>query len=114
MPIIDRGRGPEIEGTRITVYHVLDYQLLGCTAEQIAEALRIAPDQLAEADTYIGMHRAEVEAEYRKVVERHESFRYSAEVQAKLAASRVAFLNRVEQIRTQRPAEPVHAASDGR
>ena len=23
--IIDRGRGPEIAGTRITVYHVMDY-----------------------------------------------------------------------------------------
>jgi len=23
--IIDRGRGPEIEGTRITVYDVMDY-----------------------------------------------------------------------------------------
>lgn len=114
MPIIDRGRGPEVAGTRITVYDVLDHQLLGCTAEQIAEALRITPDQLAEVAAYIEMHRAEVEADHRQIVERHETFCYSAELQAKLAASRVAFLNRVKEIRTQRPAEPVHAAPDGR
>ena len=27
--IIDRGRGPELEGTRITVYDVLDYHKTG-------------------------------------------------------------------------------------
>jgi uncharacterized protein (DUF433 family) len=36
-PIIhDRGRGPEIEGTRITVYDVMDYYLDGWPAARIA------------------------------------------------------------------------------
>ena len=34
--IIDRGRGPEIRGTRITVYDVLDYWKDGWRYDQIA------------------------------------------------------------------------------
>ena len=31
--IIQRGRGPEIQGTRITVYDIVDYQRMGWTAK---------------------------------------------------------------------------------
>ena len=31
----DRGRGPEIEGTRITVYDVLEYLASGMTEDEI-------------------------------------------------------------------------------
>ena len=34
--IHDRGRGPEIEGTRITVYDVMDYYCEGWPATRIA------------------------------------------------------------------------------
>ncbi len=34
--IIDRGRGPEIEGTRFTVYNLMPYYLAGDKPEQIA------------------------------------------------------------------------------
>ena len=33
--IINRGRGPEIKGTRITVYDVLEYLAGGMTEQQI-------------------------------------------------------------------------------
>lgn len=41
--IIDRGRGPEIEGTRITVYDVMDYWIAGWNVEQIAGLWRLPP-----------------------------------------------------------------------
>ena len=44
--IIDRGRGPEIAGTRITVYDVLDYLQAGWRCEHIAGLFRLPPDEI--------------------------------------------------------------------
>ena len=44
--IIDRGRGPEIEGTRITVYDVLDYHKLGWHRDMIAATLDLSSRQV--------------------------------------------------------------------
>lgn len=68
--IIDRGRGPEVEGTRITVYDVMDYVVAGDEPEAIAAALRLDPEQVHAALRYIGAHRAEVEVAYRAIMER--------------------------------------------
>ena len=70
--IHDRGRGPEIEGTRITVYDVMDYYLDGWTASRIAAWLSQTTPDIEAAIEYIDAHRDEVEAEYRKIVERSE------------------------------------------
>jgi hypothetical protein len=32
--IVDRGRGPEIAGTRITIYDVMDYLKHGCRSSR--------------------------------------------------------------------------------
>jgi hypothetical protein len=39
--IHDRGRGPEIRGTRVTVYSILDYLTAGWPPPRIAELFRI-------------------------------------------------------------------------
>ena len=70
--IHDRGRGPEIEGTRITVYDVMDYYLDGWPAGRIANWLAQTMPDIQAAIDYIEAHRPEVEAEYRKIVERAE------------------------------------------
>ena len=44
--IIDRGRGPEITGTRITVYDVLDYHSLGWHRDMIAVTLSLSSHQV--------------------------------------------------------------------
>ena len=41
--IIDRGRGPEIEGTRITVYDVMDWVLRSVLSASINAAFRLRP-----------------------------------------------------------------------
>jgi hypothetical protein len=44
--IIDRGRGPEIAGTRITVYDVLDYHKGGMHRDLIAGTLELSSQQV--------------------------------------------------------------------
>ena len=45
--IIDRGRGPEVAGTRITVYDVLEYLSAGTTeAELLSEFPQLAHDDV--------------------------------------------------------------------
>jgi uncharacterized protein (DUF433 family) len=69
--IINRGRGPEIEGTRITVYTIMDFEPYNCTAQQIADELQVVSvEQVQAALDYIASHRKEVDAEYAKIMER--------------------------------------------
>ncbi len=53
-PIQDRGRGPEIAGTRITVYNLLP-DLLDPTATEdyICRVYQLTPEQVASARAYI-------------------------------------------------------------
>jgi uncharacterized protein (DUF433 family) len=68
--IIDRGRGPEVEGTRVTVYRIMDYLQEGSSSQRIAAELDLTDDQVQEALAYIAEHRQQVEEEYRKILER--------------------------------------------
>ena len=51
--IINRGRGPEIAGTRITVYDVLDYRKHGWHRDVIAGFFRLSSEQIQAAFDYI-------------------------------------------------------------
>lgn len=62
--VIDRGDGPKIEGTRITVYTVLDYLRAGRTRDWIAAMLNLSSDQVQVAIDYIRDHAAQVNAAY--------------------------------------------------
>jgi uncharacterized protein (DUF433 family) len=70
LSIIDRGRGPELEGTRVTVYRVVDYVRAGDPPSQIAEELDLSEEQVRAALEYINAHRDEVEAEYEAILKR--------------------------------------------
>lgn len=89
--IHDRGRGPEIKGTRITVYDVMDYYTQGWDAHRIVTALPIGTDEAQCAIDYIRSHREEVEANYRRIVARAEEGN-PPEIEARLAANRPKFL----------------------
>ena len=84
--IIDRGRGPEIAGTRITVYDVWDYLKEGCHHTAIAITLRISSAQVQAAIQYIDEHKDEVLAEYQKMLDR-EAQGNPPEIQSKLQAA---------------------------
>ena len=68
--IIDRGRGPEIEGTRVTVYRIMDFICEGSPTDGICQELDLTADQVRVGLEYIEAHRSEVEAEYEKILDR--------------------------------------------
>jgi uncharacterized protein (DUF433 family) len=70
--IIDRGRGPEIAGTRITVYRIMDYVPDAIPPEEIAQELGLTVPQVQAALDYIATHRHQVEVEYAKIMARIE------------------------------------------
>ena len=79
--IIDRGRGPEIAGTRITVYDVMDYYKHGWHRDQIAGLFRLSSRDIQAAIDYIEAHKEEVQSEYQKILDRHHNYVYPPEVQ---------------------------------
>jgi len=68
--IVDRGDGPKIEGTRITVYAIFEYLEMQRSREWIAALLGLSSRQVQAAIDYIAEHRAEVQAEYQKIADR--------------------------------------------
>ena len=68
--IIDRGRGPEVVGTRVTVYRIVDFLREGSSAGRIVTELHLTEEQVRVAFDYIAMHRRTVEAEYEKILQR--------------------------------------------
>jgi uncharacterized protein (DUF433 family) len=100
--IIDRGRGPEIAGTRITVYDVMDYRKHGWHRDRIAGLFGLSSDEVQAALDYIDAHESEVTAAYQKILDRHKNYRYPPEVQAKIHAMRARAEQRLAEIRARR------------
>jgi uncharacterized protein (DUF433 family) len=67
--IIRTERGLAIAGTRITLYDVMDYLTAQYPHKFIRALFRLTDEQMNAALTYIEANRAEVEAEYRVVLE---------------------------------------------
>ena len=99
--IIDRGRGPEIEGTRITVYDVMDYHLDGWHRDLIADTLSLSSPQVEVAIRYIEEHRDEVMPVDQKMLER-DARGNPPELQAKLDAIRGTARKMAEELRAAR------------
>ncbi len=68
--IINRGRGPEIEGTRITVYRIMDFVRDQCSPDDIAQELELSEAEVQAALDYIVANHSEVEAEYERILQR--------------------------------------------
>ncbi len=62
--IYDRGRGPEIRGTRITVYNVMDHHLAGKSTAWIAQFYGISEIATHAAVDYIDAHLGELMPKY--------------------------------------------------
>jgi uncharacterized protein (DUF433 family) len=103
-PIIDRGRGPEIAGTRITVYDVLDYARAGHHHAFIASVLGLSSAQVLAALEYIETHKEEVMADYQKILDRI-ARGHPPEVQARLDAIHAQYERLWEQRRRRCPVE---------
>ena len=68
--IINRGRGPEIEGTRITVYRIMDFVRDNGAVTTIADDLDLSEAQVQAALDYSAAHRSDVEAAYDHLLQR--------------------------------------------
>jgi len=109
--IIDRGRGPEIAGTRITVFDIWDYAKDHWHRDAIATTLRLSSAQVAVALEYIEQHREEVLAEYAKMQER-DACGNPPELQAQLDATHAKYQARLAERRKQRKVS-VHEGNPG-
>ncbi|MBV9124267.1 MAG: DUF433 domain-containing protein [Planctomycetes bacterium] len=70
IAIIDRGRGPELAGTRITVFDIIPYLEAGHGPTYIAAVLNLSTEEVKALMQYIEDHKAEVMAENQKIEER--------------------------------------------
>jgi uncharacterized protein (DUF433 family) len=103
--IIERGRGPEIKGTRITVYDICDYERKAWPNERTAAWLKLTVQEVEAARFYIDRHRAEVMAEYQKMLDR-EKRGNPPEVQAKLDAIAGTARRKLEEFRRAKAVAP--------
>ncbi len=110
--IIDRGRGPEIAGSRITVFDVLDYLQEGWDPIEIALFFRLSTRQVDVAVRYIEEHKGEVMDEYQRILERCARGN-PPELQAQLDAGHEQFLAMVRE-RRQAKTEESPDAGDSR
>ena len=79
--IIDKGRGPQLSNSRITVQDVLPYLLDGQTHDDIKRAMpTLSYEEIALLDEYIQNHREEVMEEDRKINERNAEARRQQEI----------------------------------
>jgi uncharacterized protein (DUF433 family) len=103
IEIHDRGRGPELKGTRITVYDILPYRLAGDSAERIATVFRTGYPELTAAHiealfAYLDEHRAEVLAVHEQI-EARVARGNPPEVEAHLADNRARMQARLAEMR---------------
>jgi uncharacterized protein (DUF433 family) len=90
--IIRTERGLTIEGTRITLYDIMDYLKQDWPRKLIRDWLDLTDAQVAAALEYIDHHRAEVEAEYAQIVKEDEEIRQYWEERNRELFARIAAL----------------------
>jgi uncharacterized protein (DUF433 family) len=70
IAIIDRGRGPEIAGTRITVFDILPYVEMGWHHSSIALLFSLSSEEVLTAIQYFRDHETEMTEMNRRITER--------------------------------------------
>jgi uncharacterized protein (DUF433 family) len=100
IEIYDRGRGPELKGTRITVYDVVYYHLNGRSPNYTAAVLGLATDEVLALLKYFEEHREEVLAWHNRIEERNARGN-PPEIEQKLKQSHAKLLARRDELRRQ-------------
>jgi uncharacterized protein (DUF433 family) len=106
--IIDRGRGPELAGTRFTVFDMIPYLKKGHPPDYIASVCGLSVEQVETLIAYIENHKDEVMALNQEIEERVARGN-SPEVEAKLQASRGTARARREELLKKRQQETTSA-----
>jgi len=66
--IVRKPGGLYIAGTRITLYHIMDYLLAGWPPHLIGQWLNVTDRQMADVMTYLSEHHTEVVGQYHRVL----------------------------------------------
>jgi uncharacterized protein (DUF433 family) len=96
--IIDRGRGPEIAGSRIAVLDVLAETRAGATPEELAGWYELDVQQIHLALRYIEEHKEEVERDWAEIKAWH-ALGNPPENQARIEANRGKARERLAELR---------------
>jgi uncharacterized protein (DUF433 family) len=73
--VVRDDRGLMIAGTRLSLYHVMDYVKQDWPPKLIRDWLNLTDRQIQDIMAYIEEHREEVEAEYEEVLKQDEEVR---------------------------------------
>jgi uncharacterized protein (DUF433 family) len=101
IAIIDRGRGPELAGTRITVYDIIPYLRAGDGPTSIAAVFRLSTDEVKALIRYIEEHWDEVMAA-NAIIEERIARGNPPEIEERLRGSREKLLALREELRRKR------------
>lgn len=108
ISIVDRGRGPQLTTSRITIQDLFSYFEMGYTPEQIIrEAMpSLSTAEIEVARRYVDEHREDVLEEDRRIRERNASRKNSPQVQEILRQGREQRLAWLERHRNQHVEAP--------
>jgi hypothetical protein len=109
--IHNRGRGPEIKGSRITVYDVMDYHPEH-PASWIADLFRLPVPHVELAIRYIEEHREQLTPEYQKMLERARQGN-PPHIQAWLDGAHERLLAKKRELERRKAGGPVDAGAAG-
>lgn len=112
ISIIDRGRGPELAGTRITVFDVLHYHDAGWQPSSIALALGISTQQVDALLRHFSDHEVELRTEQKRIQSRLDEGN-PPEIEQRLSESRAKLLKFRESLRKAPPEERNGAVNSG-
>src|SRR2546422_6542806 len=82
ITIVDRGRGPQLSTSRITVQDLVPYFQERCSYEEIMRWIPVlSPEEIQVVERYIEEHREEVMEQDRRIRERNATRKNSPEVE---------------------------------
>jgi uncharacterized protein (DUF433 family) len=102
--IIESGKGPTIDGSRITVYDVLEETQGGLSPRQLAKEWELTVTEIEDALRYIKEHRDRVDREYAKIRTRNARGN-PPEIEAKAVESRRKLMALRKQLKSRRRAQ---------
>jgi uncharacterized protein (DUF433 family) len=111
VKIIDRGRGPEVAGTRITVFDIIPYLRANHSPTYIASILGLSTREVLALMRYLEEHRDEVMAINQKIEERIARGN-PPEVEARRQASHERMLALRDELQRRRREEEAKGAGD--
>jgi uncharacterized protein (DUF433 family) len=89
IEIVDRGRGPQLSTSRITVQDLVPYFQRRCSHEQIMETMPVLTrEEIQLVERYIDQNREAVEEQDRRIRERNARRKNPPEVEALREKSR--------------------------